>query len=64
MLTLYYLVVKRKMKKEPKPIKARAIVDKEKLKLTPFDIYDLRGEIGIDKDERECLVEIRFIKWL
>lgn len=54
-----------KIPKIPKPIKAMIIVNKDKPKLDVYNSFDISaGGVKVEKDERKCLVEVKFIKWL
>lgn len=50
--------------KNPKTIKAIAVVDSKKPKLSVLDIYQKTDQFAIDKNERKCVVEIVFKKWV
>lgn len=49
--------------KVPKTIKAFAVVNNSKPKLYVLDVFS-HGDIRLNRDEKKCLIEIKFIKWL
>lgn len=49
--------------KNPRTIKAYAAVSKEKPKINTNDIFR-DSDITMDKSERKCIVEIKFIKYI
>lgn len=50
---------------KPHPIQGYAILKKQKPKISPQDIFTKKNikDIYVLKDERKCIVEIKFVKW-